>query len=412
MTNQLSDERFDRQLREFLDWHAGDVGAAPAAAEMAARLRAHAGSRTFGLTGSQHLAWIVLAGLLILGLLAAAAVGSQLLRSQAVVPPPTALADALVPSPTALADAPTAAPLTTRYEAVFVRWEAVDGLPRNPDLVAISVDSDGREREIGRIRQTGMNHISGLFYPRAAVSTTGLLVYPRPISDGPVFEPSGVPRNFRWEIVDLTDAEASAIVVDGVAPDYDQLGPVPAILPGMPYGGAFWGPDERLAIGWRDRAADSDTRLTFVNGRNGAATTADVPESLLVLPYWVSDGSGVFVTQVVYLPEAATDLFEEWQILRPDGSVELSTVAPASICRTQYQPGTRVSLLDPAGGTGFECLAPDESALVLNRVRDTGPVETNPFPRQWARLTQTQSDTSFEIEGAFAGWLEVSSAAD
>ena len=48
MTSRMSDERLDREIRAFLDWHAGDVSAAPLATEVAMRIAHSQRPRTFG----------------------------------------------------------------------------------------------------------------------------------------------------------------------------------------------------------------------------------------------------------------------------------------------------------------------------------------------------------------------------
>jgi hypothetical protein len=312
---------------------------------------------------------MILAALLIAGLLGAAAVGALLFRpAPLVVPPP---------------------PLTVTYEAVFVRWQPVAGSP-DVDLLAVAVDSDGRERQVMRLENAGVSHNDGLFYPRAAVSPHGLLVHPRAV---PPERRGGWDPFFRWEIVDLADLEAGPLVIAGIEPDTDQL----ALVSAAAYGpvrdeGVFWGPGERLALLWVRRLPpiDHDRQITVVDGRTGAATTIDIPDQLSVLPYWAADGSGVFV-----------DAPSGSQVLGLDGNVVSTAESPEVVC---VPWDTRNPPPEPRR---YSCLAPDGSAIVDDHIRDTVFVEGEPFPREWSRFTQSQSGVSFEVEGSFAGWLEV-----
>jgi hypothetical protein len=103
MTDQMLDDQFDIQLRQFLALQATDTAGAPSAAEMATRLSARAKTANpFGL--SPQLIWIVLAALLMAAIAGAAVAAALLLRNdQAILPAPT-----LSPSPTAPAGTLTA----------------------------------------------------------------------------------------------------------------------------------------------------------------------------------------------------------------------------------------------------------------------------------------------------------------
>lgn len=89
MTDQMRDDQFDIQLRQFLALQATDTAGAPSAAEMATRLSARAKTaHPFGL--SPQLMWIVLAGLLMAAIAGAAVAAALLLRNeQAVLPAPS-----------------------------------------------------------------------------------------------------------------------------------------------------------------------------------------------------------------------------------------------------------------------------------------------------------------------------------
>ena len=143
MTDQPRDDQFDRLLQGFLAWQAEDLVAPPTAAEVAMRI----GSRT-GIGGRRarvapQLVWVALLGLLVAGVVGAAMVGARLLQSD--------------PSGT--------------YEAVFVRRGVDD--PRA--LVVVGVDAMGRERQIASLPGAGLS--SGP--PVGVVSPRGLLAVPR-----------------------------------------------------------------------------------------------------------------------------------------------------------------------------------------------------------------------------------------
>ncbi len=76
MTKQQRDETFDRQLRDFLAWHADDTAGAPIAMDVASRISSRLGAATAGTRRGLHLVWVVVVALLIamlvgLGLLGA-----------------------------------------------------------------------------------------------------------------------------------------------------------------------------------------------------------------------------------------------------------------------------------------------------------------------------------------------------
>jgi hypothetical protein len=150
-----------------------------------------------------------------------------------------------------------------------------------------------------------------------------------------------------------------------------------------PRGGVFWGPSERLANLWYTLPAgggEVHLQLSFIDGSTGSATTLAIPEGLVVLPFWASDGSGVFVGN------SSTDVTPR-RLLRLDGTVVDAPAALAeSSCRT------------PAGW--LACLAPDDS-MTVELVG--GPTTT----QRGASVTAPGNGASFEIHGSFAGWLEV-----
>jgi hypothetical protein len=131
MTNEMRDDSFDRQIRDFLAWQAARTAGAPSTIEMAARIGAGVGTRATGLRPQR--AWVVLASLLTVTLVGTVAIGAGLLRVSIPEPTPTPR-----PSPTAVASAPPdqsiVASGTTSTTIGQISWTAVQGdstsLPR------------------------------------------------------------------------------------------------------------------------------------------------------------------------------------------------------------------------------------------------------------------------------------------
>ncbi len=376
MSDRSHDDALDDELRRFLAWQAEDITDAPTAREVAMGISSRVGTRTVLPGLAPRLAWVVLAGLLAL-VGAAAWVGG------------------IRPSP----------PLPVTYEAVFLRLEVVD---EAPVVIAVGINSAGQEREIARLPGAWVAYDMGspstqrvYLAPMGAVSPTGLLAIPS----------GGADLMMRWEIFDLHQPEAEPVVVPGVSQFVESLRDTPYFRVNR-RGGAFWGPDERLAIAWYhcDASCVPDLRLDFVEGRTGATTSVDVPADLAVLPYWASDGSGVYVRS------DATD--EPRRLLGRSGIVVDETAAvPEASCRTRdgsgrelkvetgsiewSLPDGRRDVLTPVSGAGFACLAPDDSAIVFNR---EGPASA---ARPLAGMIVVEGAMPFDIEGSFAGWLEV-----
>lgn len=117
MSERMGDERFDHEMRGFLAWQAEDVAGAPSAVEVATRISARAGTATARLRVVPQLAWVLLAGLLVVALLGALATGAN---RQAPAPPlavidvsPSAAPDSRPSSPASPAPASHVAPPTT-----------------------------------------------------------------------------------------------------------------------------------------------------------------------------------------------------------------------------------------------------------------------------------------------------------
>ena len=294
-------------------------------------------------------------------------------------------------------------PIRTSYEAVFLRLEVVD---RSPVVQVVSVNVEGREREIARLAgawvaydiQTSATE-GGFLAPMGAVSPTGLLALPSDRGDADL--------QMHWEVFDLHRPQAEPIVIPGIEQFVEQLRDTPYFRVN-PRGGVFWGPGERLAILWYNPIGGvPDLQLTFIEGRTGVSTPVSLTGT--VLPQWASDGSGVFS--------------EAGLILRPDGSETNATdVTAEPSCRTGYQSGAAITVsgagitrrnadgsledLLSRSGVGYACLAPDDSTIVHNIEigEGRGPATA---ARPIGGLLVAESGDWLEIDGNFAGWLEV-----
>ena len=277
----------------------------------------------------------------------------------------------------------------------------------------IGVNPEGDEREIRRLPGSWIAYdISNgndrrYLAPMGAVSTTGLLAMPSHRGEADF-------GMMHWEIVDLHRAQADPVVVPGIRQFVEQVHP-PSWKSWVDIrGGFFWGPAERLAVAWYDcslqvTSCPVDIQLSFIEGRTGAATTVDTPDLMRFVPAWAHDGSGVVVATV-----GAPGL------LRPDGTVDQGAVLDAAVpCETRFESGTEITLstglvelrdsdgnrdvlLPPARNVGYACLAPDESTIVHNIVDDSISAS-----RRKEGIFALGSGAWFEIEGSFAGWLEV-----
>ena len=350
MSDRMSDEQFDRELRGFLAWQERDVANAPSAAEMAARVSSRvAGNVATVPRYTPQLAWVLVAALAIAALLGALVLGASSKRPQ---------------------------PLLARsaYEAVYLRVEDAD---RNPVVVATGVDRDGRQREIARLRDPGMTWPVGnaKFIAQAgAVSPGGLMAIPA-TRDGALVQ---------WEIFDLHHPETAPIVVAGIEQDAEQIQASPyftaASRPGI-----FWGPGERLAIPWYERLDDGlRYHVGFFDGPTGEVAHADVPVDLRIRPDWAADGSGVFLG--------------DGSVLGPKGLVGKSAQDAVPSCRTVDHAGVDISAL-ASGAGGYACLAPDDSTIAVRG--DAGREQ----------LFGTGSSASFDVDGSFAGWIGVGAPA-
>lgn len=348
MTDRMRDDLLDGEIRTFLAWQADDIADAPTATEMAIRIGDRARSGTRGLRLTPQIVWVALAGLLILALIGVAA--GALSQRQPIQPPSS-----------------------RAYEAVFLRTEVVDGAQQ---VVVVGVNAKGHQRQIATLPDAWVNEASvgSLGWnlpPMGAVSPSGLLAIPSGGSD----------LMMHWDIFDVHRSEAEPVAVAGIESFIEQLRDTPYwIVNGR--GGVFWGPGERLAILWYPCCGGAvDLHLTFVEGRTGAATSVDIPEGRTVLPAWASDGSGVFVGS------GPADV-EPRRVLRRDGAV---TDAPAALAQGSCRMPS---------GFALACLAPDDSMIA-----DIGGGTT--ASGRGARLITQGNGASFDVNGSFAGWLEV-----
>ncbi len=383
MTVRMPDDQLDREIRSFLASQAEDINDAPSTMEVAARISSRVGTNTHRLGPTPRLGRVVLVGLLMLSLFGALVAGALLLRKD---PPP----------------------LSSAYEAVFLRLEVAAG---EPIVHVIGVRTDGAEREIAALLGAWVNDL-GTGYPRpiGAVSASGLLAIPSSTDD--------IRMTMRWEIFDLLRPTASPMAVPGIIQNVEQLPTLPYFPSVLMPVGPFWGPGDRVAIAWDLLVGDPDNitdwkrepQVSFVDGRTGAATSVPVPDSLRLLVQWAADGSGVMVSD----KWGATPV----GVLRSDGSVDMdASVRAEGSCRTRFRSGDEITSTGEivpgpvatgdegaAGRSGFACLAPDESAII----RHLEHVGSGSVPHLMAELIVPSTGLRLAIEGSFAGWLDVS----
>lgn len=268
--------------------------------------------------------------------------------------------------------------LTTTYEAVFLRLEVIDEMH---EVVVVGVDPHGAEREIARLPGAWVafapDSPGRYLRPLGAVSPTGLLAMPS-------WHPGSEPLMMQWEIFDLLRSDEAPVIIDGVREHVDFVENTPYYEPD-PRPGAFWGPGERLALAWGQVQSGL---VSFVEGRTGAVTTVRSPVSRVLVPAWASDGSGVFISG--------------GQILRPDGTrTESATVIREDSCKRQFESGAAISLPSAAGFPPLACLAPDDSMIVFNKA--------DGYFQSSSGVLTPGDETWVEIEGSFAGWMDVGS---
>jgi hypothetical protein len=379
MTDRSREDQFDREIRDFLAWQAEDLVDPPTATDVARSIGSGALVRSTGPGTSSQLVWVLLAGLLIVTLLGAVAVGAGLLLddrvpplNDAAVPPVVPAVDAspttdstTAPIPTQMATSqpPGVAepsplieePTASAYEAVFLRLEVGDG-PR--EVIVVGVDPEGRERQIARLPGAWVAYrlrTSGaLLAPMGVTSPSGLLAIPTADRD----------LIMHWEIFDLHRPEAAPIVIHGIEQGLDQVGTTPYLTSGM-RPRVHWAAGDRLGIPWHSCDAISCGVWSFFDGRTGAAIQGR-PHSEPGCR--TTDRTGADIT-----------IFDGGVVKRD-------------------ADGRREELVPPSG-VEFACLAPDDSMLV----HSSGLSPSSPV----AGLIALDSDTRYVVEGSFAGWLAV-----
>jgi len=330
--------------------------------------------------------------LLAASLLLAAAVGATL-----------AVGSGLVRLPIVNVLPPTEAPA---YEAVFLRLE-VDGGDRA--VIVIGVNGEGNEREISRIPGgwVSLDIGDGFLAPMGAVSTSGLLAMA-----------SGETRALQWRIHDLHDPDATPRLVAGFEQDVEQLQSTAYFATDM-RPSVFWGPFDRVAIPWYTRRPDTlvDFSVALVDGRTGSATSVAIPSALWILPRWAGDGSAVLLGSGIsdQTPRA---------IARFDGTLAEVDEDAASVpaCGGRDRSGAElVAMWDEVArgdvdGTSqplaaaedvtFACLAPDDRTLVFNTATGDGSGLVTAWRTLVGSIGPGGGDWT-EVEGTFAGWMEV-----
>ena len=368
MTERMHDDQLDREVRRYLAWQSEDVAGAPSRAAVAAELASRLGTGyatprwTFGMRLPIQLRWTVLLIALVAVLAAGGLIGAGML-------PPRDLAQP-TPSPTTwvpVQPSATPDPATVHSEAVFLRNGAwVDGIY---DVVVVAIDASGRERHVATIPATSLT-LNG---PWGAVAPSGMLA----LASGRGAEQRAT---VQWLLIDLHDQLADPIVVPGWV-FYEQVSTTPYYL-ASGRGGLAWGPDDRLAvIGYLSGGGAVLTTLSYVDAHTGRSTPVDIPNDMFIEPYWAADGSGMYVST----PRAA-----DGPPAPPLDTVLLSDGRLVPMAEDLAVPTCR---RDPS--LEFACIAPDGSML-FDFDAGEGP-----------RLVILSSDTHLQVEGRFAGWLEV-----
>jgi hypothetical protein len=348
MTDRLHDEQLDREIRRYLEWRADDVAGAPGAPEMAMRVSARVVARGLGVRLTVGQGWVPVVVLL----LVLAVIG-------------TVVAVGMIQ--------PDRDPLRSdrgASEAIFLRNGAAVG--NVTDVIVVGVTADGHEHQLAVLGGESFT-VHG---PWGAVSPGGLLAIASARG-----ETNGM---MHWEIVDLRRPLAAPVVIPGIRQFYEELRDTPYYRVNT-RGGVFWGPGERLAIMWYylPNGGQPDLQLAFVDGRTGASVPVDMPPR--VLPYWASDGSGVFVSEASEA-DLHPPLGIDPQVLRPDGSIVAASEAIAE-----------ASCPMPSGH-GFACLSPD-GALTFDYFDEfvAGDSDGVLIPGSGAAIATS---------GEFAGWME------
>jgi hypothetical protein len=216
----MTDEQLDREIRALLVWQADDVTGAPSAAEMATRIGDRAGRAPTSLRGTPSLAWIILAGLVTLALLAALATGAiqrpdipilGLTENATASPAPTS-SPTEVPSTapaTAEPPSPTAAPAAAGALPPRTLPGPRGGPPREYGWQGESGDTGGMHRVVG-----GQEAVA-IFFRVGSDCLDAPREQQRPVQvagfDGVVVEPYMPPMQFSQIGDEITRAYALSV---------------------------------------------------------------------------------------------------------------------------------------------------------------------------------------------------------
>jgi hypothetical protein len=350
------------------------------------------------------------------------------------------------------ASVPGAETEAVAYDAVFLRPDAAD-------LLVIGVDPYGHEREITRF--AGARAVAGP--TTGVVSPSGLLAVTVPEPDNWMVHWEVVDLH-RLDAPPIVIPEIEQDVEQLQPTPYYRTDRRPAVFWGPDEQLIIPWYD-------RDPSGVVDYQLAFVDGRSGSATSVDLPDEVKLLPYWAADGSGVVVGQQdedppVHLATLRPDgtVSEGTAALAPSASsrryradgavVSLSRgriVAggasgpslPSGITDAVWTAqGDGLWLVAPTATAGLEVmvdrlplsdpvvmaqipddtkdpvgsrlrgdligLAPDDSMIVVSLDRMTGTESDGGVePVSATGLLTPESGSWYEVEGSFAGWMEV-----
>jgi hypothetical protein len=442
MSDRSPDDRLDREIRDFLAWETGRTVDGPDATEMVRRLSGGVGAPSVR-SRAPRLVWLLLLGMLITLLAGAAIGGASLLQddgpsfeavflrfdegrpSELVVLGIDAegrerriarLEDARVPtwpvplgvvSPSGLLAVPRPLERSPDSDYDLVSWEIID--LHRPDTESIVIDSI--TQDLDQLRRTPYYEPSGR--PSVSWGPGDRFLLPwRERRSGPA-----------TRYLTFVDGRTGAIATVDYPVD-DELLVLPAWAPdgsgiligrwcddtgcdirnAKPIG--ILRPDGTMVEGPVTIAPDSSSRR--YRGDGEMVTVADsgvrvehdgtfeplAPDGEITDVAWTAEGDGFWLA--VRPSSGEQDLRIE-RAVSPSDLQLMGTVDETDT----YPPGSRVQ-------GHFVGLAPDDSMLAVSLDRETGSEgngSTHPVPA--AALVVPATGESFEIEGSFAGWMEV-----